>query len=298
MKIKVRIAISFLLLTSALLLGAVSQALSSDTPTEAYKRLYAAVKSRDTEAIKQQMSKKSIDFGAMAARRNNTPLAKMYEHGFTATTLSDTLPTIRDERVKDDMGAVEVWNVRDEKWEDLPFVLEDGVWKLAVGDLFAGTFRSPGRGHDILEKEAEDRGKIEPNAAPTPLPTPKPPAPYKITAIKVVPFDEILGQFREPVDPEQWFGNDLSMSLFVTIELTGDAGGYVPKRNVQITVREGKKVKLSRIAYPGVFSEQGKYYVPVWLYGSMCDIVKITASVTGQKPRSSLSRTVNFHCGE
>ena len=56
--------------------------------------------------------------------------------------------------------------------------------------------------------------------------------PYKITDIKVVPFDEITGKFREPVDPEQWFGNDLSMSLFVTIELSGEAGGYAPKRNV------------------------------------------------------------------
>ncbi len=121
---------------------------------------------------------------------------------------------------------------------------------------------------------------------------------YKIAAIKVVPFDEITGQFREPVDPEQWFGNDLSMSLFVTVELSGEAGGYVTSRNVRITVTEGKKIKLSKIAYPGVFSETGKYYVPVWLYGSMCDRVKITATVTGQKTRASLSRIVNFHCGE
>lgn len=121
---------------------------------------------------------------------------------------------------------------------------------------------------------------------------------YKIAAIKVVPFDEITGAFREPVDPEQWFGNDLSMSLFVTIELTGEAGGYATNRNVSITVTEGKKVKLRKIAYPGVFSEQGKYFVPLWLYGSMCDIVKITATVTGQKTRSTRTRTVNFHCGE
>jgi len=126
----------------------------------------------------------------------------------------------------------------------------------------------------------------------------KTPPPYKITDIKVVPFNEITGKFREPVDPEQWFGNDLSMSLFVTIELSGEAGGYAPKRNVQITVTEGKKVKLSKIGYPGVFSEQGKYYVPVWLYGSMCDIVRIKASITGQKTASTRTRTVNFHCGE
>ena len=124
------------------------------------------------------------------------------------------------------------------------------------------------------------------------------PPPYKITDIKVVPYDEITGKFRDPVDPEQWFGNDLSLSLFVTIELSGEAGGYAPKRNVQITVTEGKKVKLNKVSYPGVFSEQGKYYVPVWLYGSMCDVVKIRATITGQNTASTRTRNVNFHCGE
>lgn len=125
-----------------------------DSPTEAYKRLYAAVKSKDTEAIKKQMTKKTIDFAGMASQRNNTPIEKVFENGFTATTFADSLPTIRDERVKDDMGNVEVWNSKDSRWEDLPFINEDGTWKLAIGDLFAGSFKSPGRGRDSLEKEA------------------------------------------------------------------------------------------------------------------------------------------------
>jgi hypothetical protein len=90
----------------------------------------------------------------MAAQRNNTPVEKMYENGFTATTFSETLPELRDERIKENMGALEVWNAKDNKWEDLPFINEDGGWKLAVGDLFADTYKSPGRGLDSLEKEA------------------------------------------------------------------------------------------------------------------------------------------------
>ncbi len=126
----------------------------------------------------------------------------------------------------------------------------------------------------------------------------KPVAPYLITDIKVVPFDEITGKFRDPVDAEQWFGNDLSMSLLATIELTGTPGEFAAKRTVSIRVTEGKKVKLTRVAYPGVFSETGKYYIPVWLYGSMCDPVKITATMVGQTKKSTKTRTVNFHCGE
>jgi hypothetical protein len=52
------------------------------------------------------------------------------------------------------MGAVEVWNSKDKLWEDLPFMYEGGAWKLAVGDVFAGTYESPGKGRDQREKEA------------------------------------------------------------------------------------------------------------------------------------------------
>lgn len=125
-----------------------------DSPTAAYKRLYSAVKSKNTDAIKAQLTKKSIEFGAMAAQRNNSPLEKVYENGFTATTFSETLPTMRDERIAGDMGALEVWNSKEKKWEDLAFVKEDGAWKLAVGDMFAGSYKSPGPGQDQLEKQA------------------------------------------------------------------------------------------------------------------------------------------------
>ena len=138
------------------------------TPTEAYKLLYAAVKSKNTEAIKKQLTKKSIDFGEMAAQRNNTPLEKVYENGFTGTTFSESLPPIRDERVNDDMGAVEVWNSKDSRWEDLAFIKEDGAWKLAVGDMFAGTYKSPGPGRDLLEKQAANAvANSDVPAAPT-----------------------------------------------------------------------------------------------------------------------------------
>jgi len=66
------------------------------------------------------------------------------------------------------MGAIEVYNSKDSRWEDLPFVLEDGKWKLAVGDLFAGTYKSPGKGRDALEKEAANAAN--PNMTQAPMP--------------------------------------------------------------------------------------------------------------------------------
>jgi hypothetical protein len=126
----------------------------ASSPTEAYKQLYAAVKSKDTDAIRATMTKRTIDFAQSVSERNKTPIEKVFENGFTATTFAESLPEIRDERVKGDMGNVEVWNAKDNRWEDLPFILEDGGWKLAIGDIFANTFVSPGRGRAAKEAEA------------------------------------------------------------------------------------------------------------------------------------------------
>jgi hypothetical protein len=135
------------------------------SPTEAYKKLYNAVKAKNTDEIKSVMSKKTQEFAEMAAQRQNSPVENVYSNGFTATTFSPEMPEVRDERVKDAYGAVEVWNSRNSIWEDLPFVLEDGQWKLAVGESFAGTFKSPGKGRDAREKEAANasHGGLPPN---------------------------------------------------------------------------------------------------------------------------------------
>lgn len=127
---------------------------NAQTPTEAYKALYAAVKAKDTAKIKQMMTKDTQSFAEFLAARQKQSIEKTYENGFTATTFASTLPEIRDERVKDNFGAIEVYNQKENKWEDLPFIKEEDGWKLAIGDVFKNTYKSPGKGQDQLEKEA------------------------------------------------------------------------------------------------------------------------------------------------
>jgi len=124
------------------------------TPTDAYIKLYTAVKSKQPDAIKAVLSEKTVGFAQSVSERQNQSLAKVLENGFTATTFSETMPEMRDERIKGDSASVEVYNSKDSRWEDLPFVKQNGSWKLAIGDLFAGTFESPGKGRAQLESEA------------------------------------------------------------------------------------------------------------------------------------------------
>jgi hypothetical protein len=112
------------------------------TPTEAYKSLFAAVKSKNTEAIKSNLSKTTIEFAdGIAGMQKKTP-EEMYKNGLIPSTLSETLPPLRNERVKGNMGAIEA-RTPDGTWEDVPFMMEDGRWKLAWGEQFKGTYQKP-----------------------------------------------------------------------------------------------------------------------------------------------------------
>lgn len=140
----------------------VSNVGNAQTPTDAYIMLYTAVKSKQTDAIKKMMSQKTIGFAEGVAGQQKKPVAAVFENGFTATTFAPQMPQMRDERVKENMGALEVWNEKDKKWEDLPFIKEDDGWKLAIGDIFAGTYEKPAKGQAQIEAEASNVNKMIP----------------------------------------------------------------------------------------------------------------------------------------
>ena len=130
-----------------------------DTPTEAYKRLFAAVKAKDTAKIRQEMTENTQQFAQMVAERQKKPVDEAFANGFTATTFAPELPQIRDERVVGCFGAIEVRNDKESRWEDLPFMIEGGQWKLAVGETFGGVFQQPGKGQDVREREAANTAR-------------------------------------------------------------------------------------------------------------------------------------------
>lgn len=126
---------------------------NAQTPAEAYKMLFAAVKSQDPAKIKLMMSKGSLSLGEQAAGQQKKPLEEVLKNGFTETTFVDNYPQMRDQRMKENFGAIEVWNEQRKKWDDIPFILEEGSWKAAFGDAFSGKWQSPGKGQAIIEQE-------------------------------------------------------------------------------------------------------------------------------------------------
>lgn len=129
----------------------------AQTPTEAYKMIFNNVKAKQLATIKSLMSEKTIGLAQMQAQQQNKPLESVFENGLHATTFSPTMPDIRDERVKGNMGAIEVYNSQSSRWEEVPFIKENGGWKAAFGDIFAGTYESPGKGMAQMEAEASNK---------------------------------------------------------------------------------------------------------------------------------------------
>lgn len=167
---------------------AAKPAVKAQTPTEAYQMLYAACKAKDSEKIKQLMSKGSLGLAGMQASMQKKSLEQVLENGLVAPTLAPSITEIRDERIKDNFGRIEVRNDQEKKWEDLPFILEDGGWKLAVGDLFAATFDPKDtlpKGKAQSEMDASNKMMPMPSNSVTKLPEIN----SNVKSVKIPPSD-------------------------------------------------------------------------------------------------------------
>lgn len=124
---------------------------------------------------------------------------------------------------------------------------------------------------------------------------------YKITNLKLVPYDSNTGTFLDEIKSggeQPSYFNDYSISLMVVAEISVGKGEYAFGKAVQITAVEGKKVKKTKTEQMPPVEADGKYYVPLWLDAGMCDKVTITAKITGQKTASMMTRSILFQCGE
>jgi hypothetical protein len=125
-----------------------------------------------------------------------------------------------------------------------------------------------------------------------------PQASARLSGMKIIPYNGNLDTFGEDmaVSGAPLF-NDLDTSLLVKVEVEGKAGDY-SDRNIEITVRQGKKLILTRNAMVGIYNERGKYYATAWIYGPICQDITIQARLLGQRQPSIIKKTIGANCGE
>lgn len=98
------------------------------TPLETFKAYTKAIKQKDTRTMMKLLSDGSIKMHKQEAEAQNLNLDDVVKR---QTLFSESQKTVehRNEKIEGDRASLEVKNSFG-AWENVPFVLEDGVWKI------------------------------------------------------------------------------------------------------------------------------------------------------------------------
>ncbi|MCB1024363.1 MAG: DUF4878 domain-containing protein [Acidobacteria bacterium] len=108
-------------------------AASSKSPTETMKAYIEALKKKDAAVIKASISKASLEGYEKSAKAQGKTIDEMIA---SDEDVSDkTMPEMRNEKIDGDTAVVEVKMDDTGKWEKVPFVKEEGAWKIAFDKL-------------------------------------------------------------------------------------------------------------------------------------------------------------------
>lgn len=120
---------------------------SATSPMETMKTLNAATKAKDVAAMKQLVSKGTLLEMEKSAQLQNMTVDEMLlvDDGESF----EEVPEMRSEKITGERATVEIKNTLSGEWTTLPFVKEDGVWRVAMDEYLL----------DMQKKATEDMNK-------------------------------------------------------------------------------------------------------------------------------------------
>ncbi len=133
-------------LATALAIALASLACSrfGSSPTATLKAFYEATQKKDAEGIKKTLSKGTLEMLEGFAKAQGKSLDESLKSGLANDTAADKLPESRNEKIDGDKATLEVKNDKTGTWETVPFVKEDGMWKIAFDQMFRDAFKNMG----------------------------------------------------------------------------------------------------------------------------------------------------------
>jgi hypothetical protein len=143
----------FVIITLLAIVFAACQAANQTlSPTETMKALNEATKTKDVETVKKLISKGTLNLVEQSAKKQNTTVEELLKkNGGIPFQEFET----RSEKIEGEKAIIEVKNNALNSWEAIPFVKEDGVWKVAL-DVF----------YENLKKNDEEEMNKSPAVAP------------------------------------------------------------------------------------------------------------------------------------
>jgi hypothetical protein len=160
----------------------------------------------------------------------------------------------------------------------------------------------------IVPTALSQKHAVQPTASITSNPPASVPAVqnknWKITGIKVKAYRQGTGGLDE-LNLEETLSTSANAPfgpILIIVEITGELD-VMHAKSINLTATQGRRTIYTGTYGPGPYqgmSEDGKmFYAPFWINSNtLCDPLKLTARVVGQRQASSITRTVKFLCGE
>lgn len=102
----------------------------TEAPTAVLKKFVEASMKKDVETIKQTLSSGTLKMIQESAQKQNTTVEELLKKD-DPTALKE-MPKTRNETIEGDTATVEVKNKVGDDWDKIPFVKEEGKWKIAL----------------------------------------------------------------------------------------------------------------------------------------------------------------------
>lgn len=112
------------------------QSASSPSPAETLKEYVEAARSRDLAKLRQTASKRSIEMMDELLVEEGSTLEETIKKSDPAIPPMFENPEVRNEKINGNRASIEVKQPGSGEWMEVPFVMEEGRWKLAAGEQF------------------------------------------------------------------------------------------------------------------------------------------------------------------
>jgi hypothetical protein len=117
--------------------------LNRSTPTATFKAFFEASKKKDTAGMKKALSKGTVEMFDKLAKEQNKTTDDMLK-GLNTDAKDEKVPETRNEKITGDTATLEVKNEKTGQWDSLPFVKEDGEWKIALDKFLENMLKGLG----------------------------------------------------------------------------------------------------------------------------------------------------------
>jgi hypothetical protein len=104
---------------------------------------------KDAAALKKTLSKGTLEMFEQFAKAQNPPktLDEALQTGLASSTANadaNKMPETRNEKIDGEKATLEVKNDKTGSWETVPFIKEEGDWKIAFDQMFRDAFKNMG----------------------------------------------------------------------------------------------------------------------------------------------------------